>query len=387
MENTPRLYDTLVYVLSQHAKWVDQRHLKTLAWMMVGLLQAGWINLTAWAPYVGSRARYAQSTVRRFRRWLDNDKIDVEALYGPYIEHALAEWGAPALSVALDTSMLWNTYCLIRLSVIYRGRAVPLVWSVLQHGSAQVAFDVYRELLERAALLLPRRCRVVFLADRGFADTDLMAHLQRLGWHWRIRIKSSFWLYRRGRRRCKVERLSVARGHACFWQQVCLTEKHYGPVHLAVARPQAGNDIWYVLSDEPTEVTTLEEYGLRFDIEENFLDDKSNGFQLESSLIRSAQALTRLCLVLALTTCYLVSQGVEVVKQGKRRWVDPHWFRGQSYLKIGWNWVKLALSRGLDLITNMHLSSDCDPEPAMASKRQYQHYCQTRFAFEFQEAA
>jgi hypothetical protein len=387
MENTPRLYDTLVYVLSQHAKWVDQRHLKTLAWMMVGLLQAGWINLTAWAPYVGSRARYAQSTVRRFRRWLDNDKIDVEALYGPYIEHALAEWGAPALSVALDTSMLWNTYCLIRLSVIYRGRAVPLVWSVLQHGSAPVAFDVYRELLERAALLLPRRCRVVFLADRGFADTDLMAHLQRLGWHWRIRIKSSFWLYRRGRRRCKVERLSVARGHACFWQQVCLTEKHYGPVHLAVARPQAGNDIWYVLSDEPTEVTTLEEYGLRFDIEENFLDDKSNGFQLESSLIRSAQALTRLCLVLALTTCYLVSQGVEVVKQGKRRWVDPHWFRGQSYLKIGWNWVKLALSRGLDLITNMHLSSDCDPEPAMASKRQYQHYCQTRFAFEFQEAA
>jgi Transposase DDE domain len=387
MENTPRLYDTLVYVLSQHAKWVDQRHLKTLAWMMVGLLQAGWINLTAWAPYVGSRARYAQSTVRRFRRWLDNDKIDVEALYGPCIEHALAEWGAPALYVALDTSMLWNTYCLIRLSVIYRGRAVPLVWSVLQHGSAQVAFDVYRELLERAALLLPRRCRVVFLADRGFADTDLMAHLQRLGWHWRIRIKSSFWLYRRGRRRCKVERLSGARGHACFWQQVCLTEKHYGPVHLAVARPQAGNDIWYVLSDEPTEVTTLEEDGLRFDIEENFLDDKSNGFQLESSLIRSAQALTRLCLVLALTTCYLVSQGVEVVKQGKRRWVDPHWFRGQSYLKIGWNWVKLALSRGLDLVTNMHLSSDCDPEPAMASKRQYQHYCQTRFAFEFQEAA
>jgi Transposase DDE domain len=387
MENTPRLYETLVDVLSQHAKWVDQRHLKTLAWLIVGLLQAGWINLPAWAPYVGSRARYAQSTVRRFRRWLDNDKIDVGALYGPYIEHALAEWGAPALYVALDTSMLWNTYCLIRLSVIYRGRAVPLVWCVLQHGSAQVAFDVYRELVERAALLLPRRGRVVFLADRGFADTDLMAYLQGLGWHWRIRIKRSFWLYRRGRRRCKVERLSVARGHACFWQQVSITEKHYGPVHLAVARPQAGNDLWYVLSDEPTAVTTLEEYGLRFDIEENFLDDKSTGFQLESSLIRSAPALTRLCLVLAMTTLYLVAQGVEVVKQGKRRWVDPHWFRGQSYLKIGWNWVKLALSRGMDLITTMHLSSDCDPEPAMASKRQYQHYCQTRFAFEFQDAA
>src|SRR5437763_15891898 len=64
--------------------------------------------------------------------------------------------------------MLWNTYCLIRLSVIYRGRAVPLVWCVLEHGSAQVGFETYRELLDRAAVLLPRRCKVIFLADRGF---------------------------------------------------------------------------------------------------------------------------------------------------------------------------------------------------------------------------
>jgi Transposase DDE domain len=387
MENPPRLYNTLVHVLSQHAKWVDQRHLKTLAWMMVGLISSGCISLSAWAPYVVSRAQYAQSTARRFRRWLANDQIDVLSLYSPLMQQALVGWGEQALYVALDTSMLWNTDCLIRLSVIYRGRAVPLVWCVLQHGSAQVAFDAYQELLTRAAVLLPRGCSVVFLADRGFADTDLMAHLQRLGWHWRIRIKSSFWLYRRGHRRCKVERLSVARGHACFWHQVCLTEKRYGPVHLAVARPWQGQDVWYVLSDERTDEKTFKEYGLRFDIEENFLDDKSNGFQLESSLIRSAQALTRLCLVLALTTLYLVAQGVEVVKHGKRRWVDPHWFRGQSYLKIGWNWVKGALSRGWALVPTMHLSSDYDPEPAMASKRQDQHICQTRFAFVFQDAA
>jgi hypothetical protein len=57
------------------------------------------------------------------------------------------------------------------------------------------------------------------------------------------------------------------------------------------------------------------------------LDDKSNGFQRASSLIRSAEALARLCFVLAITTLYLVSQGTEVVKQGKRRLVDPHWFR------------------------------------------------------------
>ena len=250
-----------------------------------------------------------------------------------------------------------------------------------------MGFETYREFLDRAAVLLPRRCTVIFLADRGFADTDLMTHLGHLGWHWRIRIKSSFWLSRRGCRRCKVERLAVARGQACFWHQVSITAKHYGPVYLAVAQAWQGQDSWYVLSDEPTDSKTFQEYGLRFDIEENFLDDKSNGFQLESSLIRSAQALTRLCFVLAMTTLYLVSQGTEVVREGRRRLVDPHWFRGQSYLKIGWNWVILALGKGYALITRGHLSSACDPAPAMASKRQHQQSCQSRFAFECPDAA
>jgi hypothetical protein len=50
------------------------------------------------------------------------------------------------------------------------------------------------------------------------------------------------------------------------------------------------------------------------------LDDKFNGFQLASSLIRSAHSLERLCCV----TANLVAQARELVTQGKRRWVDAH---------------------------------------------------------------
>src|SRR5262245_61239254 len=108
--------------------------------MMGGLIQSRRISLTAWAPSVVPRTRYAQRMVRRFRRWLDNDKIEVSSCYGPLIEPALAQWGHHVLYGALDTSILWNSSCMIRLSVIYRGRAVPLVWTVLEHGSAQVSY-------------------------------------------------------------------------------------------------------------------------------------------------------------------------------------------------------------------------------------------------------
>lgn len=371
MENTPRLYDTLLSVLRQHRQWLDVRHRQTLTWMVVGLLQSGLISLQQWAPFVLGRAAFAQSTVRRFRRWLDNERIVVHRLYGPLIQAALAEWDQQAeLYLAFDTSLLWNTYCLMRISLVYRGRAIPLVWQVIAHSSSSVAHSVYQDLLTQAAALLPTGCRVVFLADRGFADTKLLAQLKKLQWHWRIRIKNSFYVYRHGRRPLHLKHLGLARGYALYWQHIYVTKQRYGPVHLAVARLADTGEYWLVLSDEPTNQRTWTEYGLRFDIEENFLDDKSNGFQLESSLIRSAEALTRLCLVLAIATLYLVAQGVAVVQQGKRRWVDPHWFRGSSYLKVGWNWIRMALVKGYTMIIRLQLPGGPDPEPAKASNSQ-----------------
>jgi hypothetical protein len=338
-----------------------------MAWMMVGLIETGEVSLPAWVPFVSGRAQYAQSTQRRFRRWLGNRRIEVAPLYGPLIEQALGEWGPHTVYLALDTSMLWNQYCLIRLSVVYRGRAVPVVWEVIEHGSSSVPHEAYAMLLDAVPALVPAGIKVVFLADRGFADTELFAHLRRLGWHFRIRIKATFSIRRPGQPTCKVEDFALAPGRALFLHNVAITAEQFGPVSLAVARHTKTGEYWYIVSDEPTGVPIFKEYGRRFDIEENFLDDKSNGFQLESSLVRDADALTRLCFVLAVATLYLVAQGTQVVRTHKRRWVDPHWLRGNSYLRIGWQWVKSALARGWELFATLHLSGTPDPDPSRAS--------------------
>ena len=380
METLSPLYSALVQALSCHRGWLDARHLQTLAWMVSGLIQAKTVSLGAWAVHVHSRATFAASTIRRFRRFLDNKRIDVNSLYAPLLAQVLLEGNPHTLYVALDTSLLWNSYCVVRLSLIYRGRAVPIVLKVLAHGSARVSFEAYRELLDQAAQgFFPFPCKTILLADRGFADTELMDYLSQLGWPWRLRIKESFWLYQDGQPARQVRSLRLREGQPRFWQGVQITHQRFGPVCLALGRPFNSRERWVVVSDEPTNLETFDEYGLRFDIEENFLDDKSNGFQLEASQIRSAQALTRLCLVLAVATLYLVSQGTKVVQQGKRRWVDAHWFRGHSYLKIGWYWLHRALARGEELINQFALSFEPDPEPAMASKKQHHKRTQPRF--------
>ncbi len=55
---------------------------------------------------------------------------------------------------------------------------------------------------------------------------------------------------------------------------------------------------------------------------------------------------------------------------GKRRQVDAHWQRDMSYLKLGWNWVRLAITHQWKIQVSQFLPSLPDPQPALASKRQ-----------------
>lgn len=83
--------------------------------------------------------------------------------------------------------------------------------------------------------------------------------------------------------------------------------------------------------------------------------------------------VSRLNPVLAITTLYLSASGTDVIEYGERRWIDPHWFRGSSYLKIGWRWIRQCLVHGFYLPTGLRLSDTPDPHPAIASRRQAQH--------------
>jgi hypothetical protein len=49
---------------------------------------------------------------------LDTDRLDVHLLYAPWIQEALLTWGEATWYLAVATTMLWDQYCMLRLSVI-----------------------------------------------------------------------------------------------------------------------------------------------------------------------------------------------------------------------------------------------------------------------------
>ncbi len=372
MNNSLRLYRIIMDLIWQNGvRFHDLRILTTFVWAVVGLILSGQIHLSRWGLYRFGGAK-AASKERQLARWLDNPRILPSPIYRRLIRSVLTDWEGQRIYLALDSSQLWGRFTVVRVALVYRGRALPVSWIVLASQSASVALEDYQVILTEAAAVLPKRCRVILLADRGFFDQNLLIQARNLGWSFRIRLKSSFWVYRVNKPRTKVGRLMPAKGQALFLHKVWITERWFGPVHLALAHVQTarGFEEWAILSDEPTSLETLDEYALRFDIEENFLDDKSAGFQLEASQIRDAAALSRLGLILATATLYLVSSGVAIVAMGKRHLIDPHWNRGLSYFQIGWRWIDYALAHGKRLLSFFWFEPGPDPEPVYASTRQ-----------------
>jgi len=371
MSKHHELYRTILALIGQNTWMNDIRNKCTLAWMVVGLLASKTIHLGQWGLYRAGNV-LAASKERQISRWLHNPKIDPAVVYRDFMSAAMIPWAEQTVMLALDSSVLWERYVIVRVALIYRGRALPLAWKVLAQGSASVSFVSYAPILEEASRLLPRSCQVVLLADRGFVDVDLMQLAVRLGWHFTIRAKGSLWVYRAFKGRCKMSTLLPPQGEVRLLHTVQVTERRFGPVHLVLAhvRTQKGYEQWALISDRPTSRDTLDEYALRFDIEENFLDDKSAGFQLEASQLRDADALARLCLVLAVATLYLISTGTAVVALNRRHLVDTHWHRGLSYLQIGWRYLARTFTTEGRFLNFLWLDPEPDPEPVYASKRQ-----------------
>ena len=369
-QNASRIYNELIKCGSQYCPWSDVRHLGVMVWMMVGMLATGSVNLTKWISHINTKALIAQSTQRQLSRWLNNPRINPAKLYSPVIKALLAKWEDAEIYLSFDTSQLWEEYCIIRLCVVHRGRALPLCWRVIKHRSSSVDISTYQDMLKRASKLLPVNVKVILLADRGFSNPQLVRYVRQLGWQCRIRIKGNFWIHHPKTGWQTIKQLHLSLGEAKLIHNVKVHKtKSLTDMHIAAAWESTSKEYWYILSTEPTTIQTFREYGFRFDIEENFLDDKSNGFDLESSRLRSAPAISRLCLVIAMTTLFLTAQGLAVADSGYRRLVDPHWFRGLSYLKIGWNWVHTALTKNWDFFSSYFFTSNFDPDPAIASRK------------------
>ena len=312
----------------------------------------------------------AASTIRRFSRWLHNPKIDTKRVYDAITRNAFQNWTGDRIILALDTTMLRDGVYAVRVSMIYLGRAIPIAWRVLEHNSSSVKFADYIEVLTKARSRLPANIGVLFLADRGFVSKKLMRRLNEWGWIWRIRVKNNQVLHCKDKR-MTPKMLMLRKGNAMLFSGNIRFGRNLEFLSLSAGWSRVADEPWYILSNDGASAENFMEYALRFDIEQEFRDEKSGGFALEKSRVEGTEALERLILVIAVATIITLNEGLAVVSEGNRKKVDAHWKRGLSYIQIGWRWILKQLHKAaIALQCSLNLKAMSDPLPVAPTRKE-----------------
>lgn len=331
---TPLLYRQLQDQLSQWVQPKDQRHLQGFAEIVAAILQSGEACLGRWIPYLSHRDCQARAHMGRLSYFLHNQQITAAGYYEPMLQQALSAFAGEAVLLTLDTSMLWDRFCLIEVCFVWGGRSFTLGQKVLEHGSATVGFEHYQPVLECAQGILPPEVQVTLLADRGFEHSELMRWLNKQQWDWAIRVKSDLLVTTPDGRTQAVESYFPPPEQAYLVGPV----RVLGDVdaHLATANVPGAQDPWTVLSRQSVSLQTFALYRQRFGgIEHHFKDYKSAALDILDSGLRDAGVLTRLFMLLDCAYLIALVVGMMLVKAGQRTRLDWHGDRGLSFLQLG----------------------------------------------------
>jgi hypothetical protein len=166
------------------------RHLTTLAALISGIVGSKSTQLPSVATKIPDGTK-PESRVKRFARWLDNERILEEMYFLPYAEILLTHLALETLVLVMDGSVLGRGCLALMLHVIYKGRALPLAWRVRQSPKGHCPEDLHIALVELMSMVIPAGAKVVFLGDGEFDGTALQATLSALGWSYVCRTALS----------------------------------------------------------------------------------------------------------------------------------------------------------------------------------------------------
>jgi hypothetical protein len=376
---TPYLHLQLFEQLRQWILPLDQRHLKVFAEIMAAMLQSQSACLSRWIPLLGHRDCNARSHMERLSYFVHNPRIVAETFYVPLLKHFLEAFAGLPLELTLDTSMLWDQFCLVEVCVIWGGRSIPLSQVVLEHGSATVGFEDYYPVLEAALALVPEGSSVSLLADRGFLHGELIRWARRNGWSWAIRGKVDTQITFASGITKSAQELCPPAEEAYLFRNITVFEDI--TCHLATANVPAANEDWIVLSDCLPSVQTFALYGRRFGgIEPHFKDYKSAAFHVLDTHLRDAQALTCLVMIVDCATLLAIVLGMIVVRMGQRVRLDWHPQRGLSFLQLGLRELQRLLHCGERLPPLEQLPPRSPPTAFASNRNREELECRIEFS-------
>jgi hypothetical protein len=148
--------------------------------------------LTAVSRFVAEGLERKPNTVRqqlrefcyeaKAKRGGPRQEVKVERCFAPLLAWVLSWWAGTQLALAVDATTLGQRFVVLVVSVVYRGCAIPVAWTVLPATEKHAWRGEWLRMLRQVRAVVPRRFFVIVLADRGLYARWLFQRIVRWGW-------------------------------------------------------------------------------------------------------------------------------------------------------------------------------------------------------------
>lgn len=243
------------------------RHVTTLAALISGIVARKSAQLPKVASQVPDGTK-PESRVKRFTRWVGNDRISEEGYFLPSAEVLLEHWALQPLVLVLDGSAVGCGCVALMVHVVSTGRALPLGWLVRHRKKGHVPDDLHVALVEQVHEMIPLGASVVFLGDGACDGIGLQQTLEDAGWSYVCRTGCHLTATWDGMPfRLDLLGEGLTPGHLIDVPEAFFTAEAYGPVRLICCWAKGDKDPLYVVTNMASAEEACHVYAKRFRIE------------------------------------------------------------------------------------------------------------------------
>jgi hypothetical protein len=306
--------------VTRHMPHLSKPQAAVLALWSVGMVLARSCALTAVSLFLAAGLERKPNTVRQqLREWCYDAKakrgkprreLEVERCFAPLLAWGLRWWEGTQLALAVDATTLGQRFVVLVVSVVYRGCAIPVAWTVLAATEKQAWRGEWLRMLRQVRAAVPRRYFVIVLADRGLYARWFFRRIVRLGWHPVLRVNTggSFRPAQSVRSR-PFRELGPQTGTKWVGTGTACQGARRLNCTLLARWDDGYKDPWLLLTDLAPSAGEACWYGLRAWIEQGFKITKRGGWQGQRTRMSDPQRAARLWLAVAVATLWLLSVG------------------------------------------------------------------------------
>src|SRR5437870_7567850 len=178
MSSHPRVTEWTT-IIRTHLPYLTQPQATVLALWSLGMVLARSCALTAVSVFLATWLHRNEDAVRQqlrefcyeatAKRGTARQELVVEAGFVPLLAWVVDQWEGTQLALALDATTLGTRFTVLALSVVYRGCAIPVAWTVLAATAKHAWRREWFRMLPQVRPAMPRPWRVIILSDRGMS--------------------------------------------------------------------------------------------------------------------------------------------------------------------------------------------------------------------------